>query len=40
MTDLSSNEKHVHADFYNDFEDLFDDEELDEILSLKETNET
>uniref|UniRef100_H2ZPW0 COP9 signalosome complex subunit 9 n=1 Tax=Ciona savignyi TaxID=51511 RepID=H2ZPW0_CIOSA len=28
MMDISSNEKAVHGDFYNDFEDLFDDEDL------------
>lgn len=22
-----TNDKHVHADFYNDFEDLFDDDD-------------
>lgn len=26
LMDLSANEKTVHADFFNDFEDLFDDE--------------
>lgn len=29
MTDISANEKTVHADFFNDFEDLFDDENDD-----------
>lgn len=28
MMDLTSNEKFVHADFFNDFDDLFDDEDL------------
>ncbi|XP_078492741.1 COP9 signalosome complex subunit 9-like [Ciona intestinalis] len=28
MMDISSNEKAVHADFYNNFDDLFDDEDL------------
>ena len=29
MMDISTNEKAVHLDFYNNFEDLFDDEDLD-----------
>ena len=29
MMDLAPNEKFVHADFFNDFEDLCDDEKLD-----------
>lgn len=29
LMDLSANEKTVHADFFNDFEDLFDDENDD-----------
>lgn len=33
LMDLASNEKHVHADFYNDFDDLFDDGD-DDILNL------
>ncbi|XP_073845399.1 COP9 signalosome complex subunit 9 [Musca autumnalis] len=33
LMDLASNEKHVHADFYNDFDDLFDDED-DDLFSL------
>jgi len=28
LMDLAANEKSVHADFFNDFEDLFDDEDL------------
>jgi len=28
LMDLAANEKSVHGDFYNDFEDLFDDEDL------------
>ncbi|XP_074658138.1 COP9 signalosome complex subunit 9-like [Tubulanus polymorphus] len=28
LMDLAANEKSVHADFYNDFDDLFDDEDL------------
>lgn len=27
LMDLATNEKHVHADFYNDFGDLFDDDD-------------
>jgi len=26
LLDLAANDKDVHADFYNDFEDLFDEE--------------
>jgi len=26
MDHLPSNDKHVHSDFYNDFDDLFDDD--------------
>ncbi|KAH8331733.1 hypothetical protein KR074_010624 [Drosophila pseudoananassae] len=26
MDHLPSNDKHVHADFYNDFDDLFDED--------------
>ncbi|XP_013112335.1 COP9 signalosome complex subunit 9 [Stomoxys calcitrans] len=33
LMDLASNEKHVHADFYNDFDDLFDDDE-DDLLNV------
>lgn len=33
LMDLSSNEKNVHADFFNDFEDLFDDDNDDWALS-------
>lgn len=29
LADLTANEKMVHADFYNKFDDLFDDENLD-----------
>lgn len=29
MMDIAANEKTVHSDFYNDFDDLFDDEDLD-----------
>lgn len=29
LADLTANEKMVHADFYNTFDDLFDDENLD-----------
>ncbi|XP_014259358.1 COP9 signalosome complex subunit 9 [Cimex lectularius] len=28
LLDLAANEKSVHADFFNDFEDLYDDEDL------------
>ncbi|XP_023234874.1 COP9 signalosome complex subunit 9 [Centruroides sculpturatus] len=28
LMDLAANEKSVHADFFNDFDDLFDDEDL------------
>ncbi|XP_008200419.2 uncharacterized protein LOC100302525 isoform X1 [Tribolium castaneum] len=28
LMDLAANEKAVHADFFNDFEDLYDDEDL------------
>lgn len=28
LMDLAANEKAVHSDFFNDFEDLFDDEDL------------
>ncbi|XP_018787752.1 PREDICTED: myeloma-overexpressed gene 2 protein homolog isoform X3 [Bactrocera latifrons] len=27
LIDLPTNEKQVHADFYNDFEELFDDDD-------------
>ncbi|KAG4071812.1 hypothetical protein HA402_005973 [Bradysia odoriphaga] len=27
LMDLAANEKDVHSDFFNDFEDLFDEEE-------------
>ncbi|XP_011184186.1 COP9 signalosome complex subunit 9 homolog [Zeugodacus cucurbitae] len=27
LIDLPTNEKQVHADFYNDFDDLFDDDD-------------
>ncbi|XP_023303712.2 COP9 signalosome complex subunit 9 [Lucilia cuprina] len=37
LMDLASNEKHVHADFYNDFDDLFDDGD-DDILNLTSDN--
>ncbi|KAI8121943.1 putative myeloma-overexpressed gene 2 protein [Lucilia cuprina] len=37
LMDLASNEKHVHADFYNDFDDLFDDGD-DDILNLNTDN--
>ncbi|XP_015113953.1 COP9 signalosome complex subunit 9 [Diachasma alloeum] len=29
LMDLAANEKAVHADFFNDFEDLYDDNDLD-----------
>lgn len=29
MMDLTANEKFVHADFYNDFDDLCDDDDLE-----------
>lgn len=29
LMDLAANEKSVHADFFNDFEDIFDDENLE-----------
>ena len=29
LMDLSANEKTVHADFFNDFDDLFDDDNDD-----------
>uniref|UniRef100_A0A3B5M9S4 COP9 signalosome complex subunit 9 n=1 Tax=Xiphophorus couchianus TaxID=32473 RepID=A0A3B5M9S4_9TELE len=28
LMDLAANEKAVHSDFFNDFEDLFDDDDL------------
>ncbi|NWT71214.1 CSN9 protein, partial [Prunella himalayana] len=28
LMDLAANEKAVHADFFNDFEDLFDDDDI------------
>lgn len=28
LMDLAANEKAVHSDFFNDFDDLFDDEDL------------
>ncbi|GAB6019873.1 COP9 signalosome complex subunit 9 [Chamberlinius hualienensis] len=28
LMDLAANEKSVHADFFNEFDDLFDDEDL------------
>uniref|UniRef100_K1QNZ6 COP9 signalosome complex subunit 9 n=1 Tax=Magallana gigas TaxID=29159 RepID=K1QNZ6_MAGGI len=28
LMDLAANEKSVHSDFFNEFEDLFDDEDL------------
>ncbi|XP_039763842.1 COP9 signalosome complex subunit 9 [Pararge aegeria] len=28
LMDLAANEKAVHAEFFNDFEDLFDDDDL------------
>ncbi|GAB1285256.1 COP9 signalosome complex subunit 9 [Apodemus speciosus] len=28
LMDLAANEKAVHADFFNDFEDLFDDDDV------------
>ncbi|XP_030372110.1 COP9 signalosome complex subunit 9 homolog [Scaptodrosophila lebanonensis] len=33
MMDLPTNEKHVHADFYNDFDDLFDEDNWTKIAS-------
>ncbi|XP_065164922.1 COP9 signalosome complex subunit 9 [Atheta coriaria] len=27
LMDLAANEKFVHADFYNDFDDLYDDDD-------------
>ncbi|KAK6293085.1 hypothetical protein J4Q44_G00365860 [Coregonus suidteri] len=35
LMDLAANEKAVHSDFFNDFEDLFDDEDL-QWLSLQQ----
>ncbi|XP_029178497.1 COP9 signalosome complex subunit 9 isoform X2 [Nylanderia fulva] len=29
LVDLTASEKAVHADFHNDFDDLFDDDDLD-----------
>lgn len=29
MMDIAANEKSLHADFYNNFDDLFDDNDLD-----------
>jgi len=29
IMDLTSNDKFVHADFFNDFEDLMDEEDLE-----------
>ncbi|KAM8849738.1 COP9 signalosome complex subunit 9 isoform 2-T2 [Spinachia spinachia] len=28
LMDLAANEKAVHSDFFNDFEDLFDDDDI------------
>jgi len=28
LMDLAANEKAVHADFFNDFDDLYDDDDL------------
>jgi len=28
LIDLTANEKAVHADFFNDFDDLYDDDDL------------
>ncbi|XP_046676627.1 COP9 signalosome complex subunit 9 [Homalodisca vitripennis] len=28
LVDLAANEKTVHADFFNDFDDLYDDDDL------------
>ncbi|XP_041043735.1 COP9 signalosome complex subunit 9-like [Carcharodon carcharias] len=28
LRDLAANEKAVHADFFNDFEDLYDDDDI------------
>ncbi|XP_018900651.1 COP9 signalosome complex subunit 9 [Bemisia tabaci] len=29
LLDLAANDKAVHGDFFNDFEDLYDDEDLE-----------
>ncbi|KAI4529309.1 hypothetical protein MG293_020557 [Ovis ammon polii] len=34
LMDLAANEKAVHADFFNDFEDLFDDDDIQYALPL------
>lgn len=45
LMDLAANEKSVHSDFFNEFEDLFDDEDLswasvshliNELVGIKE----
>ncbi|KAB0381626.1 hypothetical protein FD755_003543 [Muntiacus reevesi] len=33
LMDLAANEKAVHADFFNDFEDLFDDDDIQRGVS-------
>ncbi|KAH8390200.1 COP9 signalosome complex subunit 9 homolog [Drosophila serrata] len=33
MDHLPANDKHVHADFYNDFDDLFDEDNWAKIKS-------
>uniref|UniRef100_A0A1B0ARD1 COP9 signalosome complex subunit 9 n=2 Tax=Nemorhina TaxID=44051 RepID=A0A1B0ARD1_9MUSC len=38
LMDLASNEKHVHADFYNDFDDLFDDGDDDLFITNENAN--
>lgn len=35
LMDLSANEKTVHADFFNDFDDLFDDDNDDWLNMLR-----
>ncbi|GLH00395.1 COP9 signalosome complex subunit 9 homolog [Gryllus bimaculatus] len=34
LMDLAANEKAVHADFFNDFDDLYDDDDLQSKISL------
>ncbi|OWJ99315.1 hypothetical protein Celaphus_00009455 [Cervus elaphus hippelaphus] len=36
LMDLAANEKAVHADFFNDFEDLFDDDDIHNPLVVTE----
>ncbi|KAI5933294.1 COP9 signalosome complex subunit 9 [Manis javanica] len=35
LMDLAANEKAVHADFFNDFEDLFDDDDTQTLAACQ-----